>query len=197
MKYLVPYFEDLGIFLCVPKVANTSVKIALCDWKGIAYPDSETVHKVIPRIDMMHIDQYDCPKYGFVRDPWSRMVSCYRNKISPRYHARVMRKFLGPSSTFEQFIRFVEDNPERNNHWIPCSFYYQYADTVIRFEDINTWWSNTFPDAPELGSYNGSGSYNWRDYYDRELFERVAELFPHDVNMYKEISYEMETGSNK
>ena len=184
-----------GIVLAIPKVMGTSIKVAICDWYELPWkmlptgPDvhSKSLLKYVPA-DIAS----DQRKIGFVRDPWSRLVSAYRNKVNPRYQERVVRKHgILPETTFSEFIEIISEEDCHNSHWEECHSWYQHANTVVLFEDITQWWEYNFVPmgAPPLPSYNKTGASDmWREYYTPELFNLVGAMYPNDAAYYPELT---------
>ena len=79
-----------AIFFPIPKVGCSSIKKICSDLLEIAPPNPEEplslIHKRdYPYVKKQHIwkkyKEYFC--FCFVRNPWDRIVSCYKNKIHP------------------------------------------------------------------------------------------------------------------
>ncbi len=80
-----------AIYFPIPKVACSSIKLTLGKILQIKIERKEIVHNKMPRVyidDMVDLEKYF--KFGFVREPISRLYSCYKSKIPVRIpHMRV------------------------------------------------------------------------------------------------------------
>lgn len=182
-----------AIFLVVPKVANTSIKVALANWKGKKFevgPHGPLVHhQGLFKYDFVqNLHKYKQQKIGFVRSPWSRLVSCYRNKVKKKGHFYAPLKAVGltPNSSFEQFIAMIEKRWGKfNNHWAPCHLWADHADRVLRFETIQDEWKNLQDEfgLPDLPHENNTGAEAlWESYYTPELLKKVERMYKTDVD---------------
>jgi hypothetical protein len=114
------------IWVGIPKVATRSLLAAL-----VREPTVETGGRVIEeelwRVLSRERALRDYFKFAFVRNPWSRVVSCYADKIlHPTAEQR--RKILGRSRglkagmPFAEFVRFLVDrraggDAHADRHW--------------------------------------------------------------------------------
>lgn len=184
---------DQAIFLVVPKVANTSIKVALAEWSGKHYdvgPRGPLVHgQDLFTYDVVtNLHQYSQPKFGFVRDPWSRLVSCYKNKFEGNGHITLKQWGMDKSFTFPQFVDAIDKHwGNFNSHWAPCSEWFDYADAVIPIEELGVTWSNLQNKfgLPPLKQFNKTGATeSWKSYYTEELFEKVRHMYINDVTCF-------------
>ncbi|MEM7019044.1 MAG: sulfotransferase family protein [Pseudomonadota bacterium] len=76
-----------AVYIEIPKVACSSFKIALADLLGMDLGDWEGNPHVADFPNLAWQETYDEPlfpglfAFAFVRNPWGRLVSCYRDKI--------------------------------------------------------------------------------------------------------------------
>ena len=150
-------------------------------------------------------------KFSFVRNPYGRLISAYKNKILKKNKARIMvaQTLYGKSSyteaemleveiSFEDFVKFVishEDPINLNVHWRPqvsmlLSDYVDY-DFVGRLESIDADWrvvhEKVYPyEYVPLSRENSSG---WnKNYgslgYTPELADMVYEYYRRDFEMF-------------
>lgn len=161
------------IFCPVPKAANTNWKYLLRKWENLPnYADLRTAHN--PELSgLRYLSDYSPieaatllsdPTYFrfvFVRDPYTRLLSCYMDKFrneDPIYVHREYRLFLAqlfswrearaadidtdPRPSFRAFVdELVKHAPvEMNAHWRPqtvlCGFGLVRYDFVGRMENL-------------------------------------------------------------
>ncbi len=138
------------IYYAIPKTGCTTIRSLLLEAESHPVPDDdEAVHLLIrkkmsgvnaraPRFD-------DYFKFAFVRNPWARLVSCYRNKISNLVNtgeADIFASHYGyihfKRMSFADFARFVCRVPDDlcDSHFKPQSAFFDAAevDFVGRFE---------------------------------------------------------------
>lgn len=185
-------FDDF-IFLVVPKVANTSIKVALANWSGKHFdvgPNGPLVHHggLFNYVPIKDLRKYKQPKYGFVRDPWSRLVSCYRNKIEGKGAMQLANWNMRRGMPFEEFLTAIQRKwGNFNHHWAPCNLWAVFADVdkVIKFENLGEEWKKlqgTYG-LPDLPIHNKTGADQaWRHYFTPTTFELVRDLYKEDVN---------------
>lgn len=145
-------------------------------------------------------------KFTFVRSPYSRLLSCYLDRIVPRKSTpykelvRYIGKNEGYNVTFSEFIDAVcsQNNYEQNNHWR-----LQYADAMCQMinynyigkqetfeEDMLKIWGSIYPYSKfdNFGSKNmslsktGSSSkvnQYWTPYLIKLVLERFEKDFYH------------------
>lgn len=110
----------------IPKVGTKTLKVMLQ-----TLGDDETVNV---DITFMHAPLHKCLAtldkgyeiFSLVRNPWSRVKSCYQNKvISPRLGDLAIRSrysTLSPDMSFEDFVHWLDSDEGRDDiadrHWI-------------------------------------------------------------------------------
>ncbi|NET30794.1 MAG: sulfotransferase family protein [Cyanothece sp. SIO1E1] len=89
--------KQKAIYLPIPKVACSSIKKAIADWQNIKVDIVSDAG--IPLIHEAQFKYLDVAKFSrrktywkfcFVRNPWDRLVSCYKEKIKkdPNFHGK-------------------------------------------------------------------------------------------------------------
>lgn len=228
MSYIVNE-EHKSAYLWVQKVACSSVKAALLplffDLDPAPYEKMRrdgtrhfVVHKVFRGSDyQMHRKRFlreldnkyrGYFKFGFVRNPWDRLLSCYLDKIVRK---RIPRYILtsGRSGGVEfyanmPFAGFVEavcqvSDEEANGHFRPQHLTIcdpggkPMADFVGRFETLSEDFARVAAEigAPELKLPERNrtlsskrGSRHYRDFYDDRLKNLVNQRYEKDVETF-------------
>lgn len=201
------------VFLSVPKVACTAIKLALARARGLKIPADERFEQHIHVHPSWHREQGSLRpaqdgyhRFAFVRSPFDRLVSCYRSKIlfraSPTHRTPLYEGYyfsLPINIAFDDFARRVAAIPDAlaDNH-----FKSQYAllhergellvDEVGRFERIDEHWrllAEKHGLDPVLGVSNDSKGKagvhgDYRQYYTEELVQLVYERYRSDVHTF-------------
>lgn len=206
--------DELGVvFLPVPKVACTAIKLALAKIRGIQLAAHENPAYHIHSHPKWHFEfrtlrpaQDGYHRFAFVRNPFDRLVSCYRSKIlfqaSPTGRAPLYQDYyfsLPINIGFDDFVKRVAEIPDAlaDNH-----FKSQYAllhdhgellvDQVGKFERFEADWrplAEKYGLDPVLEVSNDSkqkpGAHgDYRQYYTEELVQRVYERYRKDVHTF-------------
>lgn len=145
--------RDHGIvFMLLPKVANTSIKFAIAQALGLAV---EKIHSPDLFEYISSAEARAFPhRIAFVRDPLTRLLSCYRDKVigNPGNGVAKGLESLGIKQhmPFLQFVEAVADLPDQHCHGVGQHFRSQSyslvdADGVIpnrvgRFESLHADW---------------------------------------------------------
>lgn len=153
-------------------------------------------------------------KYTYVRNPFSRLVSCYMNK----YHSdksllggkssellygktRYLLGWLKDVADFKEFVDKVVMIPEQ---WQERHFALQYnliydngmpvVDYVGKFEELPVSYEHIQEkfNTPQLPVYNKTSSGDWKQYYDLDIAEKVYEKYKKDIETF---GYEKECQS--
>ncbi|WP_438455127.1 sulfotransferase family protein [Vreelandella venusta] len=142
-------------------------------------------------------------KFTFVRNPYSRLLSCYLDRIIPKRSTpykelvKYLGRDIGYDVSFSEFIEAVcsQSNYEQNNHWR-----LQYADAmcdILKYsyigkqevfsESMSDIWGNIFPGSivPDFGSKNMSPSKTnsaskVANYWTNDLRRMVAKRYEKD-----------------
>lgn len=132
-RQVATIFASLGcLYLPVTKAANTSIKTALIRADRIAEGNaSDPEEDINPHaFDAAHVVPWDAaydftgPRFTFVRNPFARLFSCYRDKILPEpqtrgtyingVHAGLRRyKRMRAGMSFGEFARVISRIPDR------------------------------------------------------------------------------------
>ena len=181
-------------YLQMPKVASTSlIKTIRKIPDGLFVSDVEGDTRYYYHLP----NDFNGFKFTFVRNPLARIVSCYRNKIEGNpIHGLRYYKIIGfeKDNGFERFVREIATIPDE---WAERHFASQYfqaydngqllVDYVGRFETLYDDYErikNRFG-LSELEHRNASPSYDYRDYYTKELAELVYQRYMIDFTTFK------------
>ncbi len=135
--------EYQALYFAIPKVANTSLKAVCAEWvrskldsealarfwsdtwKPRLFRDGESRRYLrrkgilLPRSRVPEFESYW--KFGFVRNPWDRLVSCWKQKIQPEGVAPSLATHAGfeAGMRFSDFVDVVSQIPdcEANGHF--------------------------------------------------------------------------------
>lgn len=205
-----------AVYIEVPKVACSSLKIAFANLLGTSLTDADgdphrTAFPVPPASDdscgALYPGLYT---FGFVRNPWDRLVSCYRDKIlgevggfthmdPTRGVAACLADFdvFTPQMSFESFVEAVASIPDgqADGH-----FRSQYtflvnsagavgADFVGRFERMAEDFAAVraavgLPDMVLPRVQVNRRPVRFQDYYSERTKQIVAERFATDVGLF-------------
>ena len=130
-------------------------------------------------------------KFGFVRNPWDKMVSVWRffvtrNPATIKRRVDIFTEFFGKPKaqvTFEEFIRSI--NIFKNHHWeLQIRFIPESVDFVGRFEKIG---DGVREIEKHIGiklrmpKVNTTQHGHYRTYYTDELKDIVSEMYAPDI----------------
>lgn len=202
------------VYILIPKVASTSIKLATMDSVG-GYSDNRDymcIHRETAARQMyglpMRAREYF--KFAFVRNPFDRLVSCFEDKVrnvdphsgqyyfDTRYNRwlirRLFRTEFRPSMSFDEFIALVERIPD----WLADShFKSQYSilylrgrqipDYIGKFENLAADWGRiaTQHNLRPLEQRNVSARTGWMEYYrDSNTVETVYRRYRKDIEAF-------------
>ena len=232
---LIALHDYRSVYFAIPKVANSSIKAVCADlirtrlnpqfvekfwsdrWKPRIFREKRAraylkrKRVLITREELAECDTYW--KFCLVRNPWDRIVSCWKQKVSDMNAMRgadsdcVASSLAGqgvfyPGMSFQRFVHTVAEIPDEdaNGH-----FRSQYTfvtdedgklvvDFVGRMEAIETDIDYVFRTIGVSGHavphLLASGGKPYVEYYDRETREVVAKRFARDISLFEYSFYE-------
>jgi chondroitin 4-sulfotransferase 11 len=199
------------IYFPVPKVACSSMKILiaqLCKLEQKSCPHIIDFELVSAR----HLKSYpDYCCFTVVRNPWDRLVSCYKDKIHHFSETNNGRLFLGferynqifhvkafyPKMPFDQFVKIVSLIPDgiSDEHFRSQTrliYTPKRSLTVIKvakLENLNLDLANFLTTLNisniEIARINQTSPSQYRDYHDTRLKKIVARRYLSDIEMFK------------
>lgn len=201
MKNHIVLHEYKTVIFCIPKVANSSIKAAVLT--ALGYRVTEDVphgHSALNLSEPPYIGNrcQDYFKFAVVRNPFDRLVSCWKQKICTD---RVLTQGFEPlgfykNMPFAEFVKIAVRNIRANIHFAPQLPEIIYGgqilpDTLGRFENLSYWWGYLRSICPlplgKLPHYNKSRHGNYRGYFDDESRRLAEAVYADDL---KYLGYE-------
>lgn len=199
------------VYLAMPKVASRSLLWTLADATrsrgGLLVTEggwAELVRQTPARSAYF--------TFTFVRNPWHRVVSCYRDKIAGATDLAALHRIarypgLYQRMTFRQFVEWLSSAAGRDDvsdvHWRSqarilrdqlgasgCDFIARWETLAADLGEIQT--RLRLPSAPlvHLNRSHGedhdrlASGYDYRRYYDRHTHELVAQRYADDITRF-------------
>jgi hypothetical protein len=186
------------LFVAVPKTASISLQFSLGHGNDI--PEPPLYHQTLAEALERHPEAAEYFKFGFVRNPWARLISLYKDFTIKRVHqysgkVRHDRPLFSEFRDFEDFCVRVHDTDWKDDVFLRSQSAYLYvggelaADFVGRFEHLQRdfdYICETVGVKPELlkmneGKYDNS---DYRKYYTDVARDAVAERYAEDVERF-------------
>ena len=214
------------VYTFIPKAACSSLKMALSKQFNVEVDISkeakENVFNDLESFEAMHAADWpiaakhlmltdrvwDYLKFAIVRNPWDRLVSCYKNKILSSgdtndfyengVHRALVKNYgdlFNSSMSFADFTdavcaipdEFAEDH-FRSQHTFVTHRGEVFVDHIGKLENIEEEWAYLCANVNidnELGNINvSSNSGAYKDYYTDELRDKVAERYQKDIETF-------------
>ncbi|MGD1807349.1 sulfotransferase family protein [Dapis sp. BLCC M126] len=205
-KYKVIYFP-------IPKVATSTLKYIsakLLELENIDSLELEDIHEFIfPSVERKNLHKYqDYYKFGFVRNPWERLFSCYKSKIKvdpnynhPDYQDGISKRFVRynlfrAGMSFEEFVKAISQIPDPDSDFHFKSQYIFFTNNkgeevvnfIGRYESLQEDWkkvrdASNLP-AIELPHLNKESSKHYSEYYTPETIDIVSARYAEDINKF-------------
>ena len=203
--------EHRFVYFPVTKVACSSIKSALT--KPILGEYLKAPHSVLKTrrdSDSQRFSNYF--KFAFVRNPWSRAVSCFSEKIRPvesKYRplnnkwfqdgiAKGLLKFgvFKANMSFEEFVDAICGIPDREAE---THFVSQYkfltgkngnlvVDFIGKFERLHTDFERVCKaiglEPLKLPKINASRHDNYLKFYNKETIRKIAKRYKKDIDLF-------------
>lgn len=179
--------NENAIYFFIPKVACTSLKTVLME---LGY------ERVI--LKAINPKKYSF-RFTFVRNPYDRLVSAYKDKVRKPCETGVISynyKLLKEDMSFKDFVRAVHKTPDdkidrhfRSQYWsLKDDEGGIYPDFIGKFENIQEDYKKLMnnlgiENPPELPHRRNSKKGNYMDYYDEETKKLVYERYYEDFKL--------------
>lgn len=193
--------KDKIVWIAVPKVASMSIQSAMLRTIGANWNEYDD-HSLRRLKEVSALTDHF--RFAFVRNPWSRLVSCWSDRVMGPVRKK-KQKFLfdakrfSAGMPFDEFLRQVAKIPDRmaNPHFRSQSALLSYqgelvVDFVGRYEELNDDWyvlSQHYRLAP-LAHVNRSperhaGDVDYhRSFYSEELVDLVGRRYAEDIERF-------------
>lgn len=212
MRYFnIVLHERKAIYFFVPKVACTSLKRTMAEELG--YEKQSMGARLASRfgfgvkqteqswhwqhypfvVDASKFDDYF--KFAFVRNPWSRLVSCYKNKLQTDYSG-FKRYGFQKSMSFGEFAKGVSEVPDQESdmHFRSQSVILNHVldnklDFIGRLESFDNDFSYVLKriglsQRKEVKLMQSGASDSWRSFYNEDLVDMVAQRYSADIERF-------------
>lgn len=201
------------IFFPVPKAASSSVKKLIARMDGL--PSDVDPHHAVEFPLVWGKDLHRYPGYRtftVVRNPWDRLVSCFKDKIRSGYDTRfgtrpgihegldrynhiLGRKLFYDDMPFSEFIEVIGRIPDSlaDEHFRSQYRMFSTArgtplvERIIRFENLYDELTELFQELQiedfDIDHLNKSVGSDYRGYYTDDLVEAVARVYQKDIKL--------------
>lgn len=137
--------------------------------------------------------------FTFVRNPWDRLVSCYKDKILKEDRNLIKRVYKIDRIRFDDFVKMVGKTPDyfSNTHFVSQYLSMRFKEPkemnfIGRFEtfeaELDSLLNVIIParkinEIPRLNAGYPSGE-NYRKYYTDETRDIIAHRYKHDIELF-------------
>ena len=195
-KFSVTVSDDLKyVFFRNPKTATRSVLFSLDESTSVSdgvfnFTHKKNKHKT--GYDREYNLAWDCYfKFGFVRNPWDRLVSTYNNKIknynqwTPKFYIKYKNyEFKDFCKALKKFNVDESEEHIRSQH----KFFPTNIDFIGRFETLCSDFNficEKLSISLELPHRNKTcNKLNYAEYYDDETCSIIAEKYAKDIKYF-------------
>ena len=174
------------VFVEVPKTGSSSIRTVLREHggKGTGKPHQDLV-EISKKIDPATMKQYY--KFGFVRNPWDRVVSLYERKEGMKMSSKM---------SFKEFVSWIQlssstsihPSPKKNQlNWFTDRQGRNIADFIGRFEDLEKDWGkigDRLGLSVPLPHKNQNPKEHYTKYYDSRTQKIIAKKFKVDIDYF-------------
>lgn len=185
-----------AIYIPIAKVANTSLK------KHFLQIDKSYGPKYLKQVHSIPLKKVPIKtnyfRFAFVRNPFSRLVSCYKNKInlSQKKASKALLIYPGiyPKMSFKKFILAINKIPRKQmeGHFALETDYLftekgkKKVDFIGKFENLEKDMKKLYKklkiiNPPKLEFLNSTKKDNYKNYYTPELIRIVEKKYALDL----------------
>lgn len=195
------YYPLLSVgFISIPKNANSTINASLLKKSGISFDERDyaTIHKKKKHLSTTKRKLFHLNKkaftFAFARNPYSRLVSCYKNKIHDE-QSEIKNVYFGmfnEKMSFEKFVKQVCKIPDflSDPHFRSQSTYlfyrkrpmFDYLGHIENFDRDFEYVAKKF-ELSSITSMNVSRKEDWRTYYNPELAQLVYNRYKKDFKL--------------
>jgi hypothetical protein len=201
-----------AVYFYVPKAACSTLKKVCADNLNLV-PEGSDFAETVHQLEFPHVKKYkvrtECTgyyKFAFVRNPWDRLLACYRDKITDaagqyQNHENRFTAYLkrmgrySPDMTFEDFVQIVSEIPDdrAEGHFrsqvtlLSDRHGLLPFDTVGRFETLSEDFEairKRIGLKDSLPHLRRTGSRNYRDSYSVKMRETVRKRYENDLAIF-------------
>lgn len=199
-------------YLNIGKTGCSSIRKALleCDIPGVEVDDNQEIHRYTNSLIKYKLKGKDRERFifAFVRNPFDRIVSLYKNKFRSLRNLDVegfiytdyLNGIFHPQMSFDEFVETMVKIPDRlaDRHFksqycmiyevpdLPVRFVGKFENLSGDFEQLR----KRFPALGELPHFNkSSAGSDYRAFYNHYTASLVAERYRRDI---EEFHYEAE-----
>jgi hypothetical protein len=132
-------------------------------------------------------------KFAFVRNPWDRLLSCWRNKVVDSNYFKFSEELRARMQKFDRFVEYVEGlDLDQCDHHIRRQgrlIDINNIDFVGRFERFEEDLADVLKEIgiSDIAIARKNASENrlhYRQHYDDALMARVGELYKKDIKLF-------------
>lgn len=195
------------IYFTIPKIACSSIKVVIAN---LLHKDLDDIHSIKKfnfvnkeNLENKRFDEYF--KFGFVRNPWDRVVSCYLNKIRNSSEGDVSHRggkifsiygWFKPNITFKEFVFAIYSTPDEYSE---VHFKSQYdflynkegkllVDFVGKFEELDKDFDYVCKkiniEPVKLTHRNSTSRNHYSTYYDSRTKKMISERYKKDIKFF-------------
>ncbi|MFC1837837.1 sulfotransferase family 2 domain-containing protein [Thermodesulfobacteriota bacterium] len=193
-------------FLAIPRSGTSSIEKALLPLIGNNLDFELEQYKHTFRLYMRSCTRREVAskynnyfKFTFVRNPWTRLYSCYLAKVQSYTNRHFRHLNLDKCRNFEEFVLRVYDIPDKqaDEHFMSQDYLLTYKgnflpDQVYRFETYTQDWKILKPRLEQITAvllsdlphYYKTKSDDYRNAYSTKLIDLVGERYQADCDRF-------------